>query len=283
MDYMKRLLFAILAFTLLISPAYAISFDKFSQEISVRDSTSYESISFEVSPKERITEFSLSLPIKPEGLNVEGSNYTLKEGEQYIATFLGSFMPGNTYEISLSFQSKDRIIRISENEYSLSIINNDLEAKSLSLKAILPEEATILDRGGLLVSRPVFISTDGKRIVLEWNKKDVSGDTEFVYYKTRQEQQGVYLFLIPLVLLLGVFIGHRITKFKKSKLIKQVVSGDEKKIVDELMEKGELLQEDLRESTGFSKTKISKLVRNLEMKGIITKVPYKKTNKLKIK
>jgi uncharacterized membrane protein len=63
-----------------------------------------------------------------------------------------------------------------------------------------------------------------------------------------------------------------------------VLGEDERKIYDMLLSSnGEILQDDIARHTDFSRAKISKLVRNLEEKGIIKKEPYRKTNRLLLK
>ena len=59
----------------------------------------------------------------------------------------------------------------------------------------------------------------------------------------------------------------------------------EKKIIEELkkVDRNELWQRQLQASTGFSKAKISRLIRNLEARGLVTKIPFGNTNKIRLK
>jgi len=59
----------------------------------------------------------------------------------------------------------------------------------------------------------------------------------------------------------------------------------EKKIIEELKkaDRNELWQKQIQNSTGFSKAKLSRLIRNLESRNLIVKIPFGNTNKIKLK
>jgi uncharacterized membrane protein len=57
----------------------------------------------------------------------------------------------------------------------------------------------------------------------------------------------------------------------------------EQKVVDFLRTKGEAWQKQIQLSTGFSKAKVSRVVRNLEARGVVSKTPYGNTNKVALK
>lgn len=90
--------------------------------------------------------------------------------------------------------------------------------------------------------------------------------------------------------LLGIGIGIIATylairkKMPKEKIIKLVLGEDEKKIYNLIVERGgSMLQDEIVKETGFSKAKVSKLLRKLEEKGIIKREPFRKTNKVYLK
>ena len=59
----------------------------------------------------------------------------------------------------------------------------------------------------------------------------------------------------------------------------------EKNIIEELKkaDRNELWQRQIQSSTGFSKAKVSRLIRKLESRGLITKIPFGNTNKIRLK
>ena len=190
--------------------------------------------------------------------------------------------------ISLDLENnKTYITKIGSDEFLFSYTYVADNETNLELEVILPLEYVVVDRGGLLVSRPVDISTDGRRIFMVWTASLKAGEefSAFVQYQGKSQGVSLYVLILAFAIIaaIGAFVGHRLHIFQKEKFIKQVVSDDERIIVEEIKKKGEILQEDLRDSLGWSKTKISKVVRNLEVKKVIYKIPYKKTNKLKLK
>jgi len=68
----------------------------------------------------------------------------------------------------------------------------------------------------------------------------------------------------------------------KEKLTRNLFE-EERAIIEILLEKGELWQKQLVLQTGISKVKLSRKLRNLEAKGLIEKVPYGNTNKIRLK
>jgi len=178
------------------------------------------------------------------------------------------------------------VSQIGSNEFLFSFAYTAPTDTDLELEVILPPDYIVVDRGGLLISRPFYISTDGRRITIIWKNRLIAGENfaAFVQYESRPSTSfNVIIITMILIGALGVYGGYRLNEFKKDRFIKKVLSEDESKVVEEIKKKGEILQEELRDSLGWSKTKISKIVRNLEAKNIIYKKPYKKTNKLKIK
>ncbi len=57
-----------------------------------------------------------------------------------------------------------------------------------------------------------------------------------------------------------------------------LLKGDEKIVMEEIMERKEITQKDLQEITGFSKAKLSRLITELEVRGLIRKERWGKTN-----
>ena len=162
-----------------------------------------------------------------------------------------------------------------------------------------------LPRGSVLVSEqrgtgeavaavyptPERILTDGEHIIVRWRKWELSPGESFrifvMYTTVGQKQRPGYVLLLA-GLALGAVLTYAYFAYRKRggderRVLKLVLREDEQKIYDLLLEKGEILQEEVVRRTGFSKAKVSKLVRNLEEKGIIKKEPYRKTNRLILK
>jgi len=63
----------------------------------------------------------------------------------------------------------------------------------------------------------------------------------------------------------------------------RLLDGDKRRVFNEIVEaNGEILQSDLHAQTGFSKTKITRILDYLELKGLIIRKSYGMTNKILI-
>ena len=181
------------------------------------------------------------------------------------------------------------MVRKADDQYIFTFsYSPEADFDDFKLKIILPEETIISEKNDvLLLSRPAQISTDGRRIFIEWNKQLKTSEeiTIFAEYEAKGSSSidSSILFGFLILVLIAFVVGYKIRKFKKDKFVEKAVSQDEKTILNILKKEDEIMQEDLREKTGWSKTKISKVLRRLEAKELIQKKPYRKTNKLKIK
>jgi uncharacterized membrane protein len=148
----------------------------------------------------------------------------------------------------------------------------------------------------LIVSLIILIdkifTTGPIQIILESGQQVVSQDSN---YYTLEE---VLLLVISsfLVGLSAIFIYYNsdgaikeylLPKEKdKSRelLIANLLKSDEKKVYQHIINSnGEILQNKLVVITGLSKVKITRIIRNLEMKRLIIKERYGLTNKIKLK
>src|SRR3989344_9487681 len=91
-----------------------------------------------------------------------------------LVILLAPFAYAQTIEIDLA-EDTTYVSKLSSGEFLFSYTFTASSNTDFKLKVSLPENSVIIDRGGLLISRPVFISTDGKRIFLEWSKSLSAG------------------------------------------------------------------------------------------------------------
>ncbi len=253
-----------------------------------------------ISGSSDLPELKLDLPFEPTNL---------KTADQ-ISVNKNSLTIKNPSSFSASFETEKLTSTVGSEAKLLSLIFPPVVVKNFDLKISLPESAAIVEKNGLLITRPVSISTDGKNIFLDWKRTGFSEETFFVQYKADggEFEFGIaHIILIAVVVLAGgIFAGWKFKKFRKEKFIKEKeklikekekllirekekfieenLGPEEKKVVAEIKKAGgEILQESLREKHGWSKTKSSKLVARLESKGVIEKKVYGKTNRLKLK
>ena len=180
------------------------------------------------------------------------------------------------------------------------IFPNDFEKAVITLN---------LEKGILVKNNKIFpseynLKTDGQVISIQWELTNVKKENAFAIFVNLEDTNKsnsfawviLVIFLALLVAILFVFFNKKNKYFKKqikkSKKEKATSSKSydylldtEKKIIEYLQKanRNELWQKQLQISTSFSKAKISRLIRNLESRGLVKKIPFGNTNKIRLK
>ncbi len=156
----------------------------------------------------------------------------------------------------------------------------------LPIGSVIPEGSDFF-----LTPKPDQIVSDGRRIMIVWKASNASS----ISVSAVTEQIPANFVPILLVVLLAAFAGAFISwrflsarKKKKVKKQKKLVPAfvENEKIIVDLLKKAlnsELWQKQLLKDSGFSKAKLSRLVRNLEQRGVVAKTVYGNTNKISLK
>lgn len=174
----------------------------------------------------------------------------------------------------------------------------------LPLGYIIPEEPG-KDKFFFISPKADSLYSDGQRIILRWEERpldekfEVSVISEPLKSKLKFGNAILILALIVFITFLIIYFKKKIKyekeKIKKKKfsakkkpkteIIEEYLMESEKKVIDELKnaDKKELWQKQLQLKTEFSKAKLSRIIRNLEARNIIQKIPYGNTNKIKLK
>jgi len=155
------------------------------------------------------------------------------------------------------------------------------------------------------------LETDGRTISLVWKLQNIKENENFAIFVSLQDTNRtsslissilLIVFIIAVLSIVGYFIYKKfgrknipVKKAREKKRRKEKVMTEElkyehlldteKKIIEELKkaDRNELWQKQIQLATGFSKAKVSRLVRNLEARGLITKIPFGNTNKIRLK
>jgi len=123
-------------------------------------------------------------------------------------------------------------------------------------------------------------------------KIDVSingGTSEFVEIPSMFSiLQVIFLMILTTIsavcfLLLFIDFNKSDKKTKNQKIVSNILDGDEKRLYDIIQEKNEILQKNLVYESGFSKTKVTRIIVKLENKKLIVRKPWGNTNKILIK
>jgi len=143
---------------------------------------------------------------------------------------------------------------------------------SYEVRLALPQHA-ILDTEPAVVPAPDSIETDGRNIIIYWS---FEGDSSLsVFYRETSRNYLPLALLVIAIIFCAIFIGRYILR----KRIDDILSDDEKAVLDLIKKKSR--QDHIAKELNFSKSKMSKVVRKLEEKGLVKKEPYFKTNILK--
>ena len=154
------------------------------------------------------------------------------------------------------------------------------QQSQIKLKVSLPQGATFADKP--FSFPPAQIGTDGQVMYAEWSMDSSAGE-EFSSFLLYREPSN-YLWLLGVILVAaGIVLFIKSREVGKQRVIK-VLSQDERAVHDMISSnKGELDQKQVVKQTGWSKSKVSQIVRNLEGMGIISKHIKGRKNLLKLK
>ncbi len=134
---------------------------------------------------------------------------------------------------------------------------------------------------------PQGIALSNGRVILMW-QKSLSPGEEFVVGIKVPEKSGISPLHILLMLSILVAFGLGIIysrRKKKEELAVTFLNEEEQKIVEYIKRNGgEVLQENIWKSgiLPFSRPKVSRIISELEQRGIIVREPYKKTFKVRL-
>lgn len=178
----------------------------------------------------------------------------------------------------IKFKTSDILDKGDKNYFVIDFFPENID----DIELILPEKAFLsrpLDSINPPVSpSPERVYSDGRRIIIEW--KNPSNNHLFVVYESENSFIWVYFVGIGiLVLIVGVILRVR----KARKVESSHLLDAEKKITDILAKSNnEMWQKELQIATGFTKARLSRNIRNMESRGIVKKVPYGTTNKVRL-
>jgi uncharacterized membrane protein len=154
----------------------------------------------------------------------------------------------------------------------------------------------ILDSGVVVKDKDIFptnyrLESDGERIVIVWGKNNVTKNNENIIFVSLEDlSKGFNIYslsglIIFIILVAVIIIAYKKYSKKNEKNFEEHLIESEKKIIAELKkaDRNTLWQKQLQTSSGFSKAKLSRVIRNLESRGLIKKVPYGNTNKISLK
>ena len=149
----------------------------------------------------------------------------------------------------------------------------------VSLAVTLPEEAVLADLNPAVLPPPDSMTTDGRRMTLSWESEGRLGIIVLYELPSERWMGGVVVLLIGI----GALVVFSFFRKKRSRKALHGTLGPDEQLVLDLVRKGVTKQNALCKESGFSKSKMSKVIRKLEQKGAVEKSPHHKTNELRLR
>jgi len=214
---------------------------------------------------------------------------------------------------------KERINNVKQASYvDENIIDKSGSSYYFVKKLVFPENfdnAKIvlnLDRGVIVSELGIFptgyeINSDGQTISIVWNLENVKKNQTLALFANLEDTKASYIWMLwilgALILFAVLYIIYRkMPRKERIKIVRvkartsrakeerydkklEYLLDTEKKVIELLKsaDRHELWQKQIQDSTGYSKAKVSRLIRNLEARGLIVKIPFGNTNKVRLK
>ncbi|MEE8167384.1 MAG: winged helix-turn-helix transcriptional regulator [Candidatus Hydrothermarchaeales archaeon] len=266
-----------------------------------------------------VTELSYPFNSKAADLSVSDVSGEISSSSEYKGkkTFITTYFrepltTEESYTMTYKFLSSGHVTK-KENTYILSTSHSLLaNVKNFRLSIVLPEGYGITEEG--VSPEPVEIVSDGRKVILKWDYREPipTGLREFrviVLFErlvvpelvvpeivetgtTAAEKNDIYfytsVFLAALLILLilkymkeeDVSLRHYLKRRRYIEGKIDILKEDEQAIMKMVIEKDGIDQREIQRETDFSKTKVSKILSELEKRGAITKRQVGRRNKI---
>jgi len=229
--------------------------------------------------------------------------------KEVVIPFRQPLAPNETVNISLRFSTSELVRSVEEGmDFSLTYRAED-PVLDFKLVAHLPEGFVLpvsLQRRASQ-ARPVLypnaiVRTDGRQLSFEWRRGGLEPEEEMTFYVGFEKAARVpatepappppdrtpmAVALAVMFFLLGYSVGvrqlHREEVVREEEIL-SVMEENERVVIENLLASDEPpLQKELQRSTDFSKAKLSRILSGLEARGIISRTPVGKTNRVILK
>ncbi|NJE41818.1 transcriptional regulator [Thermococcus sp. GR6] len=225
------------------------------------------------------------------GNSVETINVTVREvldGTNAVYLNFPTLKPGQSARIKLTFETRGMISEADGKEQFTYYIKFSQPVGVFHMQLLVPKGYAILSP---IIPSPDKVESSTNRLLLEWTRNNIRAGDEFYFIvgfsgeiKIEKPSPLTYLVLFLAGLLLGAggVYGYFLYNERKREKEMGFLRGDEEKIMAILRE-GPVLQSELAEKLGVSKAKVSIILREMEEKGLITRVKEGRTYRIYIK
>jgi len=182
---------------------------------------------------------------------------------------------GNTYNFNIQLELKDDVSRVT------SLV-------TLPIGMIIKDENDIFPSGYRTLS-------NGRNILVYWELENVSSTQPLVFrvkYQSIQPSPEIFnkFYLLILLLLIALFfvalyafkkrkvIVKKIVRVRPEKIVMEVLDEYEKKVYEIVKEAGKIRQNEIVAKTGFSKARVSRVLKSLAEKKLVKVEKRGRTN-----
>ncbi len=222
----------------------------------------------------------LFLSDKPSSVKIYDVNHTSINFSSYIANgvfvirIMDIIAPNSSKLYYLEYDNS--LIRRFDKTYMFNFLfTSYYNLSTFSLRVFLPKGYTITREEGNTIFPPTsMLFSDGQQIIVQWKHPLVYLETYnyMVFFEKVAVSSYSFVWLIVCglcgAIIGGLIVYYRMRSYKKE-IVTMALSRDEKLVVDFVMNHKEVSQKEIAIALDFSKPKLSKIVHNLESKGIV--------------
>jgi len=262
---------------ILVGVACAQGMDSYGVDYQINEDRVYVLEKFEFADVQNLTDFELILPfdVRDVKLYVDG-----KKTDELISG----------RKIRVEYNTKEFI---EEKKRFLTSFRAPFFTKLIKIRVILPEGAVLAKSvENSVFPYPSDVSSDGRRIFVEWVKEDVDKGEDFSFFVNYKKgfNENYLGYIIAGVIGFSLFIVYlyllkkKATKEKKKKRqdkhkFEEHLKEDEEQVMNILKKKGgECEQSTLVVISDFSKAKMSRILQELEERKIVKKITKGRKN-----
>ncbi len=253
---------------------------------------------FEEAPDENL-EYLVPFSIKDFETNANFGNYTCeslpKSWGSLIKCDFSQVKEGGRV-LNIKFTASETIREIEDETLFTADVKTPQDVKKMVLKVVL-------EKGYVLIEEPEGSTTkipyspkdgnegsDGRRIFIEWERNDVKKgegiDVSVTYERILPRVEGnqniIFLMIGLLILIIIMLVGIR--SRGKQDVDTSILKENEKRVIGIIKERGGMCkQRAIVRETDFSKAKVSRLVKDLEERGLIKTEKEGRSKKIYIK
>lgn len=218
------------------------------------------------------------------------ADFTLSRTDEYKQVSVP--LSAGSHEIGISYLTSS-FLEKGKHSYFAGTVRTTQTTDTLSVHLTLPEEA-LLARPLNSLNPPVnphpsAVETTGRQIMIKWVEENIEPDDVFSMFVVFEEDVEIlwYAVIGGMILVFGAalhfYAKHKKTMPAKEKPFSHLLES-EQGIVGALLKAKDhtMWQKELQIAVGFTKSKLSRTVRNMEQRGLVRKLPYGATNKIEL-